>query len=475
MHEIWSLSREAYPQVGGNIKCGVAVVGGGLTGVILAYLLSKRGMDVALFEANKIASGKSGRSTAKVTVAHGYKYAELHSNLSADVARKYAAANMDGLRFFRDHLGEREKKIMLLYSLYGQRRLMKEYSAMRECGIPCQWMDAAEVPLPFKTEGAIKLTDQYAIDPVRFADSLCRLGRFKVYENSPAEVVDSHLLVCGGHTITADCVAICTNYPTHVPTSAAPIKLSRKTSLAVKMHSDSGFSIPFGVMAYGVDGGYGYRHGDDPREIIISGETSREAPTPLAEERLIRAALAIAPDAKIVDIWTNNDTYTHDGLPYSGRLSSGIWVACGYSAWGMTNSAAMAIVAAEQISGHDPWYADVFSPGRNILRGGSRELATHMQTAVSGMVKQMSSPPQVSPAEIEAGHAAVVSSRGKRAGAYRDTDGSLHLVSLKCPHLGCELQWNPADKTWDCPCHGSRFTYTGECVSNPANKSIRIE
>ncbi len=475
MSVIWKTGGITYPQVSKNIKCGVAVVGGGLTGVILAYLLARRGIDVALFEANSIGSGKTGRSTAKVTVAHGYKYAALCEDLSPEVARKYAAANMNGLRFYSEHLGERDKKIMLLYSLYGQRRLLKEYSAMRESGIPCQWIDAPAVPLPFKTEGAVKLTDQYAIDPVRFADSLCRLGRFKVFENSPVEVVDAHLLVCGGHTITADHVAVCTNYPTHVPASVAPIKLSRKISLAVKLRSEGGFSIPFGVMAFGVDGGYGYRHGDDPREIIVSGETSRDMPTPLAEERLARAARRLAPDAEIMESWTNNDTYTHDGLPYSGRLHSGIWVACGYSAWGMTNSAAMAKIAAEQICGHDLWYADIFSPNRNFMKGGSREFSNHMQTAVSGMMKQMSSPPPTSPAEIEADHAAVVASRGKRTGAYRDPNGALHLVSLKCPHLGCELQWNPTDKTWDCPCHGSRFSYTGECVSNPATKGIRLE
>ncbi len=475
MSEIREPGGTTYPRLEKNIKCGVAVVGGGLTGVILAYLLARRGMDVALFEAGAIGSGKTGRSTAKVTLAHGYKYAPLAKHLSPDVARKYAAANMNGLRFFAEHLGEREKKVMLLYSLHGQRRLMKEYRAMRECGISCEWMDAPAVPLPFKTEGAVKLTDQYAIDPVKFARSLCRLGRFKVYENSPAEVVDKHLLACGEYTVTADCIAVCTNYPTHVPASAAPIKLSRKTSMAVKLHCESGFLIPFGVMAYGVDGGYGYRHGEDPRELIVSGETSRDMPTQAAEDRLIRAVRQFAPNAEVVESRTSNDTYTHDGLPYSGQLRSGIWVACGYSAWGMTNSAAMATVAAEQICGRDPWYADVFSPSRNFLIGGKREFAEHMSTALGGVMRQMSAPPDVSPSELEAGHAAIVASRGKRAGAYRDSEGQVHLVSLKCPHLGCELSWNQSDKTWDCPCHGSRFSYTGECVSNPAKGSIRIE
>jgi len=141
----------------------------------------------------------------------------------------------------------------------------------------------------------------------------------------------------------------------------------------------------------------------------------------------------------------------------------------------MTNSAAMAIVTAEQICGRELWYADAFSPRRNFLRGGTAEFSEHIQTAVGGVVKQMSSAPDVYPGEVKTGHAETVVIHGKRAGAYRDDKGEFHLVSLKCPHLGCSLEWNLADKTWDCPCHGSRFSYTGECLSNPANRGIKIE
>ena len=474
MAEIWKSRGKRYPAVAENIKCGVAVVGGGLTGVILAHILSKRGLDVARFEANTIASGKTSRSTAKVTVAHGFKYAELQENSSPEISRKYAAANMDGLRFFAGLLGKRERRDMYLYSLYGQRRLRKEFAAMTENGIPCEYPDADLIPLPFPVEGAIKLPDQYAINPVRFCHSLCRFAGFRIFENSPAEIVDEHLLVCGGYKINANQIAVCTNYPLHTPSFKAPLKLSRKTSSAVKMRREEGFPIPQNVMAYGADGGYGYRYSDDPQELIVSGETTRGAPTPLAEERLASAVWQFAPGAVLTESWTNNDTYTHDGVPYSGMLSSGIWVACGYSAWGMTNSAAMAIVTADQICGREPWYADAFSPRRNFLRGGAIEFSEHIQTAVGGVVKQMSSAPGVYPGEVKTGQAETVVIHGRRAGAYRDDKGEVHLVSLKCPHLGCSLEWNPTDKTWDCPCHGSRFSYTGECLTNPANRGIKL-
>ena len=475
MAEIWKSYGQTYPTLTENLKCGVAVVGGGLTGAILAYLISKRGLDVALLESNTVASGKTARSTAKVTVAHRFKYADLAEKISLEASRKYAAANLEGLRFFGDLLGDREKNDMYLYSLYGERRLRREYYAMTENGIVCDYLDGDRVPLPFKTEGAVRLPDQYAIDPVRFCHSLLRSSSVRVFENSPAEIVDEHLLVCREYKITADKIALCTNYPLHLPSFSAPLKLSRKTSSAVKLYCENGFPIPRNVIAYGADGGYGYRYSTDPRELIVSGETTHGTPTPLEAERLVSAVKRFAHAATVVESWTNNDTYTHDGLPYSGKVGSGIWLACGYSAWGMTNSAAMAIIAAEQICGREPWYADVFSPRRNFLKGGVADFSEHIRTAARGLVTQMSSPPDTYPAEVKEGQAEVVTSHGKRAGAYRDKDGRLHLVSLKCPHLGCSLQWNPADKTWDCPCHGSRFSYTGKCISNPANRGIKID
>lgn len=475
MAKIWTEYGTSYPSVNDNIKCGVAVVGGGLTGVILAYNLAKRGVDVCLIEANTVASGKTGRSTAKVTVAHGLKYAELSDKISPEVSRKYAAANLDGLRFFASLLGDRDKKDMYLYSLYGERRLKKEHSSMEENGIRCDYITGDRVPLPFPTEGAIRLPDQYAIDPVRLCHSLCKTASFRVFENSPAEIVDEHMLVVGEYKVTADTIAVCTNYPLHIPAFSAPIKLSRKTSSAVKMRCESGFPIPTSIMAYGADGGYGYRYGDDPLEIIVSGETFRDASSDLAAERLVGAVKRFAPTAEVVESWTNNDTYTHDGVPYAGRLNSGLWVACGYSAWGMTCSAATALILADGICGRESWYADAFSPRRNFLKGGKTDFSEHLGTTAKGLVKQMSSPPDKYTREVKIGHADTVVFHGKRAGAYRDEEGHIHLVSLKCPHLGCSLTWNGTDKTWDCPCHGSRFSYTGECLSNPANKGIRLE
>lgn len=476
MKPIWKEAGGHYPRLEEDVHCSAAVVGGGLTGVILAYLLAERGMDTVLFEENTIASGKTGRSTAKVTLAHGFRYAEMAEKISPEAARKYAAANLAGFRFYEEHLPGVRRQEMFLYALYGERRLRREFHAMTENGIRAEYVAGDAVPLPFPVAGAIRLPDQFAMDPVAFAEDLCRRGNFTVYENSPVTEVTGHSLTCAGHRVEAEHVIVCTNYPRGVPGSMAPVKLSRKSSCAVRMRQEGGFDFPR-VMAFGADGGYGYRFGSGAcaEDLLVSGETSRGAPSPNAVQRMVETVRTFAPRAEVVENWVNNDTYTHDGIPYAGQLSSGVWIACGYGAWGMTNAASAAVLLADGICGRECWYGDVFSPKRNFLKGGSAEFTEHLSTAVGGGMKRLSQPPKKNARDLVPGEAAVVNVSGKRMGAYRDEEGEVHLVNLRCPHLGCEMEWNGEEKTWDCPCHGSRFRYTGECLSHPAEGCVRAE
>lgn len=474
MENFWKNRGRRYPSLDRDINCTAAVIGGGLTGCLLANRLAERGIDTVLFEAGRIGGGKTARSTAKVTLAHETAYSDIAKNISTEAAKKYAAANIAGLEYIASIAKESTRQDIYLYAVHGERRLVREFEAMRECGIDAEYVAGADTPLPFSTLGAIRLREQLAIDPVGLCERLCAEGKFEVFENSTAEHIGRHGFTCAGHRVNADFVAVCTNYPLHVPHSLSPLKLSRKSSVAVAFRSREGFSMK-DVMAFGIDGGYGYRYAEDERGrmLIVSGETGREVP-PGAVERIAEAVQRFTPDAEMISAWVNNDTYTHDGIPYAGELSGGIYVACGYSAWGMTNAGAAAEILEKCILGRELWYADVFSPRRNFLRGGAVEFSEHVSVAVSGELENLSSPPDRYVASVREGEAAVVNHHGRRVGVYRDSGGEAHLVSLRCPHLGCALSWNSVDKTWDCPCHGSRFSYTGQCISNPAERGIAI-
>ncbi|MBE6541772.1 MAG: FAD-dependent oxidoreductase [Ruminococcaceae bacterium] len=470
------MSEKKYPSLDGDMKCDCAVIGGGLSGIFTAHLLSERGMDTVLLESGKIASGKTGRSTAKVTVVHSGAYSSISKKVSEEAARKYAAANLAGMRMFESFIDSIYGKNyglrdMYLYSKYGSHRLAQEYNAMSMCGIECRTVH--DTPLPFGVRSAVLIPNQRQIDPVDFSEKFCQRASFRIYENSPVTLVDHRTLYSCGHRIDARNIVIATNYPLSVPLFAAPVKLPRKTSCAVKMKG-VGDSFPY-VMAYGEDVEVGFRRdGDD--SIIVSGMKDRGAGHKYTIEHLADEVREFAPDSEIESVWTNNDTYTHDGIPYVGEVYPGVYIACGYSAWGMTNSAGAAVILAEELTGGKMWYSDVFSPKRKSMKMMfDSSFTEHMSSAVAGNMKRMFREVKDNAEDVGEDEGMIITHGGQKCGVYRDSDGKRYYVSVKCPHLGCELEWNAVDKTWDCPCHGSRFSYTGECVSNPAVKGIRIE
>lgn len=477
MNKIWNpTGMSAYLPLNESVTCDAAVIGGGLTGVLCAHLLARRGLSVILLEEHTIAHPecRTARSTAKATVAHEVIYSTLRENVSAEASRKYAAANLAGLRLLRTIVGKDRERDMYLYALHGERRLRREFHAMRENGISCEYVSPADTPLPFPVTAAVRLPGQLLLDPAELLQKLCATGDFRVFEHSAVTSAGKHSLTCNGHTVTAAHIIAATNYPLFCESSGTPLKLCRKTSYAVAVRCRNGFRMA-DVMAFGADGGYGYRYAQDGTVLIVSGETHRGTDAPNTTERLLQAAGEAADgEIEVVETWSNNDGYTHDGIPCVGPLHSGISIACGYGAWGMTNSASAAVILAEQVCGNGVWYGDIFSPYRNFLRGGTAPFTEHMTVAVGGAMRTMSAPPDRYANEVKPGHAGIINYHGRRAGAYREDGGELHVVSLRCPHKGCSLEWNAEDRTWDCPCHGSRFDHTGKCVSNPANTGIAL-
>lgn len=461
----------AYPALEHDVTCDCAVVGGGLCGILCAYVLSKAGLNVVLLEENEILSGKSGRSTAKATTAPPMLYSHLMGHVSPETSRKAAAANMQGLKLLRElcsaYKGAGKPADMFFYTKYGITRLKREYNTMLENGVSCGYYSHNAAPIPLEHAAAIRVYDQLCLNVTALGYSLCMGGTFKAYEHSTAENITAHHLTALGHNVKASAVICATNYPA-AAALMNPMKLYRKTSSAV-VSEPVDCEILENSMAYCCDCGYGIRRAPNGG-LIISGEAHRGSPENGVIDRLTDILHEIVPGAKVIESWTNNDVYTHDMLPYIGRIGNGIYTACGFSAWGMTSSAVAALILSEKILGREVWYADIFAPDRNFLKGGSSSFSEHLGEAVGGMTKVYSAAPTIKTENLKNGEGGVVEHHGKRMGAYRDEKGAVHMVSLRCPHLGCELQWNSVDLTWDCPCHGSRFTYMGERVGGPARE-----
>lgn len=213
-------------------------------------------------------------------------------------------------------------------------------------------------------------------------------------------------------------------------------------------------------------------------ELLILGGGSHRCGENLGDsyECLRRQAKAWFPQSREVYAWSTQDCMTLDGVPYVGLYSSAapfLHVATGFGKWGMTNAmAAATILTAEILGNHSP-YAEVYSPTRFFPSASISTLMEGALYAIRGIGRRLFVPGEQAAENIALGHGGIVQYHGKKYGVYRHTDGSLYAVSLACPHLGCELAWNDDEKTWDCPCHGSRFDYTGRRLHEPAKAALK--
>ena len=192
-------------------------------------------------------------------------------------------------------------------------------------------------------------------------------------------------------------------------------------------------------------------------------------------DQLRQAAKRLFPGCREAAAWSAQDCMPWDGVPYIGRFSSARpqWlVATGFQKWGMSSSAVAAQTLAAIVSGREAAYASVFAP-RRFPASEAGNLLQNVGKAASGLTRHLLPPGKMTESELPRGRGGIVKVNGKKMGAYRDEDGTLYAFSLRCPHLGCQLAWNPEEQTWDCPCHGSRFTFRGERINGPAQRNMQ--
>ena len=192
-------------------------------------------------------------------------------------------------------------------------------------------------------------------------------------------------------------------------------------------------------------------------------------------ESIRQKARKMFPNGKEITHWSAQDCITLDGVPYIGRFSSGkehIYVATGFGKWGMTNSMVAAMIIRDEILGKDNPYKEVFSPRRFHLSASAKTLIHEGMCTAKGLTKKFGELPEKELKKLETGKGIKIEYEKEKVGAYKDETGNVYLVSAICPHLGCELEWNPEEKSWDCPCHGSRFDYKGKLLDGPAQKNI---
>ena len=483
---IASTNKKEYPPLKEDISVDVAIIGGGITGITTALLLKDKGLKVAIVEANRIAHGTTGHTTAKITSQHGLIYKKMISKFGEEKAKQYAEANEYAIHFIADLVKKRSidcdfcTRPAYVYTQSEDyiNEIEKEVEAVARLGIKVSFKESIE--LPFDIKGAIKFENQAQFHPLKYILSIAKdiPGEGShIFEETKAinieEGENCTVITSNGSKVTASKVIIASHFPFYDALGMyfARMYIEKSYVLGVRIKE----KFPEGMFITAEDPGRSLRSQkyEDGEIVLVGGDNHRtgsEKFTNIHYEKLGEFAKQFFNLESILYRWSTQDCTTVDGVPYVGYLTSktdNILVATGFNKWGMTNSAAAAKILTDLITKGDCPWAEVYNPSRfNIIASGAKLASVNLKVAETFIGGKIT--PATSDLDIKNGEAKVTNIDGEKVGVYRDEQGQLHIVDITCTHLGCELVWNEAEKTWDCPCHGSRFTYDGDNVEGPA-------
>jgi glycine/D-amino acid oxidase-like deaminating enzyme/nitrite reductase/ring-hydroxylating ferredoxin subunit len=481
-----------YPSLNEDLKLDVAIVGGGITGILSAYLLKQKGLNVAILEADRILQGTTGHTTAKITSQHELIYSQVKSKISEDFASQYADANESSIRMLEAIAKENNiecdwvPQSAYVYTLQDKyvEKIQAEAKVASDFGIKATYLE--EIPLNFPIKAAVRFDNQAQFHPRKFLQALAKKitsEGVQIFEQS--RIVDieedgSYILsTAQGHTISAEKVIIASHYPFYNKHGFYFTRIYPERSYVVAIKAKEKY--PGGMYITAEDPGRSLRsqvseHGE---LLLVGGEHHK---TGQGEDTLkhYQALVDYANESFTVeDIpyrWSTQDCMTLDSLPYVGHFTSNtpnLYIATGYGKWGMTNSMAASTILRDLIvDGRSAWQ-DVYNPSRETLLASAKNFIVENLNVADQLIEGKISPLPQS-IDIKPGEGKIIEANGQRAGAYRDEQGTLHIVDTTCTHMGCELNWNSAEKSWDCPCHGSRFSYEGDVIEGPALRPLDI-
>ena len=471
------------------------VIGGGITGLTTALLLKREGLTVALLEAGRIASGVTGYTTAKVTALHGLIYQDLVGRHGPERAAAYARANSAAIETIREIADTEGIECDLVTAdaftyaetLEGAESIDKEAEACREAGLDADVLETTG--LPFAVNKAVRLRNQAAFHPRKYCLGLAAAidgDGSHVYEHTRVKEVEElqrvvHVTPEDGPMLSVKHVVVATHLPFMGDGSfyaraypmrayAIAVRLSEKApeGMYISAESPTRSLRPYGSASEAgvIVGGESHKVGQDP-----DPEEHYEALEAWARERL--------PAFQDVEYrWSAQDYVSVDGIPFVGRLTdehNRVFVGTAYRKWGMTNGTAAAMMITDAIAGRDNPWAETFDATRKRPLQAAKDFVKENINVARHLYGDKLLASETTLEQLRPGQGAFVELGGETVAVSIDDQGMPHAVSPDCTHMGCRLAWNLAERSWDCPCHGSRFDPDGRVIQGPANEDLETK
>lgn len=504
MKSYWIDSKkESYKSLNSDIETDICIIGGGITGITTAYYLNQYKIKNIILEKDRICQKTSGHSTAKITSQHGLFYKYLIDSQGVEFAKQYYEANEQAINNIEQIIQKeniecglkKQSAYVFTQKIEDVQKIKDEVEAVKSFGGTANYVEAQDIEINkidkennnrIKALAAIEFPNQAQFNPYQYVSALaqkCEQGHTQIYENS--KVIDLEETEHGyiiklenGTKVKAKYVVIATKYPFINFPGMYFLKMYQSTSNVIVI--DPKEELFEGMYINSEDPTISLRtiQEKDKRLLAIAGfdhKTGAKIDLQNSYQYLEEVAKSLYPNCEVKYRWNTEDCISLDKIPYIGEFSNvmpRIYVATGYNKWGITSSNIAANIIVDKIMGEENQYEEIFRATRLEPVKNHKEMGNMIKESIHSLVLNKLNMPKEAENQIENDQGGIVEINGEKVGIYKNNQGEVFKVKPICTHLGCELSWNNLDKTWDCPCHGSRYTYKGELIYGPSVKDL---
>lgn len=474
-----------------NISCDVCIVGAGIFGLTCGYYLSKAGLKVTILDRNNIAQKVTGHTTAKITSQHNLIYKYLIDSVGIKLAKQYLDANEEAISNIKNIIDTEnidcdfEVQDSYVYTTKEDDidKIKFENHAVNSLGFNSEFVTSS--PLPFKILAGIKFPNQAQFNPIKYVNGLANKivqNSGEIYTNTLVYDIEKDENYFITHTknnsINSKYVIIASHYPFINAPGYYFMKMYQSTSYVIAV--DVGDKVFDGMYINPESPTFSFRSAvyNNKKILLVGGsdhKTGSKIDLSNAYSILENEVKKYFPKCNVLYKWNTEDCITLDKIPYIGEFSTlmpNMYVGTGFNKWGMTSSNVAANIITNSILGKPNNYAEVFKSTRFHPVKNSDEVGNMIKETTNSLVINKFKVPEKDLENVKNDTGEVLEINNVKVGIYKDKNGKVFAVKPICTHLGCLLSWNNIDKTWDCPCHGSRFDYEGNNLYDPAIKSL---